>query len=140
MTFFIDERITSTCFELGNWPLSRVFLKDNAHFPWLILVPRYPDITEINELPKADAYQLMDEINALSTIMRKQFNPDKLNVGALGNIVSQLHVHVVGRFKTDLLWPHGIWQSEQPSIMYPYEMRESLISQLSQAIQLCLLE
>lgn len=119
MTFFIDSRITTSCIELCDWPLSRVFLKNNACYPWLILVPRCTNIQEINELPRVSQHQLIDEISHLSCIVKELFQPDKLNVGALGNIVSQLHVHVIARFKQDALWPHGIWQDNLETTPYP---------------------
>lgn len=120
--FLIDERIQSTCFMLGDWPLSRVFLKNDQQFNWFILVPRKENIQEIYQLTKNDRELLMEEINQLSLLVKKEFNPDKLNIGALGNIVSQLHIHVVGRRTNDVLWPQGIWQSS--SSIIPYDMNE----------------
>lgn len=114
----IDERITSTCFYLGEWPLSTIFLKNNKHYPWLILVPRYANVQDMDQLPEGLQQQLMREICHLSRIVREQFKPDKLNVGALGNIVSQLHIHVIARFKDDELWPHGVWQEAQLAPIY----------------------
>lgn len=117
--FSIDSRILSSSFELGDWPLSRVFLKNNADYPWFILVPRVANITEIDELDVLSRHQLMDEINQLSLIVRGYFTPHKLNVAYLGNIVNQLHIHIVARFKHDKLWPHGIWQASLENV--PYE-------------------
>ncbi len=108
--FQLDERLQASSFHLINWPLSQVLLKNNADYPWLILVPRRNNLTEITEFKKTDQYQLMDEVNQLSLVMQDIFKPDKLNIGTLGNIVAQFHLHVVARFKQDLLWPHGIWQ------------------------------
>lgn len=109
MTIAIDPRITSTCFELTDWPLCRVFLKNNASYPWFILVPKVNGIRDINELTSSLQHTLIDEISRLSSIINTQFKPDKLNVGALGNIVSQLHIHVIARFTHDALWPHSVW-------------------------------
>lgn len=119
MPFIVDPRIIDSGFEIIDWPLSRVFLKDNANYPWLILVPRLEDVQEIDQLSTQNQQFLIQEISALSTLSRGYFKPDKLNVAALGNIVSQLHIHVVARFKQDKLWPHGIWQEAQTS--EPYE-------------------
>jgi diadenosine tetraphosphate (Ap4A) HIT family hydrolase len=135
MAFTIDNRVSSTCFELGDWALSRVLLKNNAEFPWLILVPRIENITEIAQLSQQSRYVLMDEINQLSSIVSTYFKPDKLNIGTLGNIVSQLHIHVVGRFTTDSLWPHGIWQEGQPNIVYSQEKLQSLMEDLRDQIK-----
>jgi len=116
--FRLDERIQSTSFNLINWPLSQVLLKNNTDYPWIILVPRRNNLTEITELKKTEQYQLMDEINQLSLVIQDIFKPDKLNIGTLGNIVSQFHLHVVARFKHDLLWPHGIWQFTEKENTY----------------------
>lgn len=110
MSWLIDLRITSTCFELGDWPLSRVFFKNNANYPWFILVPRQDNIQEIDQLSIPSQHVLIEEISTLSRLIKQQFKPDKLNVGILGNIVPQLHIHVIARFKQDSLWPHSVWQ------------------------------
>ena len=119
MQFIVDSRITASGFEIIDWPLSRVFLKDNANYPWLILVPRVEEIQEIDQLSTENQQLLMQEISALSILTKDYFKPDKLNVATLGNIVSQLHIHVVARFKQDTFWPHSIWQAAQTS--EPYE-------------------
>lgn len=106
----MDSRILNSSVWLADWSLSSVYLKNDANFPWLILVPRESNVQEIYQLSPAHRHRLMDEIAALSAISQEFFKPDKLNIGALGNVVSQLHVHVVARFKTDKLWPDGIWQ------------------------------
>lgn len=113
MVFQLDNRLESSCVTLGDLPLCRVLFKDNVEYPWVILVPREKDLQEIIQLPKTSRYQLMDEIAEVSTIIKNYFNPDKLNIATLGNSVQQLHVHIVARFSSDNLWPHGIWQSSQ---------------------------
>ena len=123
----IDNRISCTCFELGDWPLSRVFLKNNANYPWFILVPRQENITDICQLPSALRHVLIDEISELSSIVSAYFKPDKLNVGALGNMVPQLHLHVIARFTHDELWPHGVWQQAQTTTPYTKEKLDELL-------------
>lgn len=127
--------ISSTCFELGNWPLSQVLLKNNANYPWIILIPRLENIQEIDQLSQEQGIILMDEISRLSSIMRAYFQPDKLNVGSLGNIVPQLHVHVVARFKQDQLWPHGIWQEAQETKLYKESELTPLLNDLRREIK-----
>lgn len=131
MDFVVDTRIESSCVVLGDWPLSRVFLKNNMNYPWLILVPRQCNIQEIDQLPGHSRHQLVDEISALSSIVKAYFKPDKLNVGTLGNIVSQLHVHVVARFTHDVLWPHGVWQVLQKDVPYAND----ILAQLSEDLK-----
>lgn len=132
MDFYVDPRITSSCFELFDWPLCRVFLKNNANYPWLILVPRHPHIQGIDQLPPNLQHLLIDEISRLSAIVRELFQPDALNVGALGNIVSQLHIHIIARFTQDALWPHGVWQKEQINTPYSQLALDALFKQLHQ--------
>ncbi len=135
MTFTVDGRITSSCFELGDWPLSRVYLKNNADYPWLILVPRLNNIQDIDQLAQSSRYLLIDEISQLSSIARACFNPDKLNVGTLGNSVPQLHLHVIARFTHDKLWPHGVWQAAQTTTPYPEESLKPLLIKLKSLIK-----
>lgn len=126
----IDQRIISTCFELGDWPLSRVFLKNNALYPWFILVPRYANIQDMDQLPTHLQHTLMDEISALSSITKTYFKPTKLNVGTLGNIVPQLHIHVVARFASDKLWPHSVWQAALETKPYEENRITTLLNDL----------
>ncbi len=132
MIFSVDERISSTSIELVDWDLSRVYLKNTADYPWFILVPRQNNIQDIDQLSQSEQQTLMNEINQLSLIVKSLFNPDKLNIGALGNIVSQLHIHVVARFTHDKLWPHGIWQANQQSTPYNLERIQALVKAFHQ--------
>jgi diadenosine tetraphosphate (Ap4A) HIT family hydrolase len=136
MPDFIDVRISSSCIAIGDWPLSRVFLKNNRLYPWLILLPKREGVQELDELAPADRYQLMDEIAALSRILKAEFTPDKINIGALGNIVSQLHVHVVGRFKHDPLWPQGIWQAALTDMPYDQSTLDELLPRIQSTIDI----
>lgn len=135
--FHVDERLQSSSFILTDWPLSRVLLKNHADYPWLILVPRRQHVTEITQLCKADREQLMEESYQLANIMHNVFHPDKINIGALGNIVSQFHYHVVGRFHHDPLWPQGVWQAANED--KPYADATQLISRLKkQMTNICI--
>lgn len=111
MTFVLDTRIENDSVFVCDWPLSHVRLSKNSAFPWIILIPREEGITEIIDLNENDQMQLLKEMRAASTIMRDHFKPTKLNVANLGNIVAQLHVHIVARFDTDKAWPGPIWNS-----------------------------
>lgn len=130
MIFEVDYRIKESGFLLYDWPLSSIFLKNEKKFPWLILVPRVENIQEIYQLNEANLNQLMAEIAKASELMKGYFNPDKLNIGALGNIVSQLHVHIVARFQDDKAWPHGIWQPTLTTDQYNNEQADQLITAL----------
>ncbi|HZC56274.1 MAG TPA: HIT family protein [Xanthobacteraceae bacterium] len=93
---------------VGDLALSRLLAINDADYPWLILVPRRLGVTEIVELG-ADAARLMDEITQVSRVLKNVTGCDKLNIGAIGNVVPQLHVHVVARWKGDRLWPKPVW-------------------------------
>lgn len=136
MPFSIDKRITSTCFELADWSLSRVFLKNNANYPWFILVPRQDRIQEIDQLSTEQQHVLIDEISTLSQLIKQQFKPDKLNVGTLGNMVPQLHIHVIARFKHDKLWPAGVWQDNQETKLYTENEAKRLLITMRELINM----
>lgn len=134
MVFKLDERIESSSVFLTDWPLSSVYLKNEAAFPWLILVPRMNNVQELYELDPSQQQALMREITELSRIVNDYFHPDKLNVGALGNIVSQLHVHVIARFKQDIAWPQSVWQADLASFNYTEEEKNRLVSELKKQL------
>lgn len=116
--FQLDSRLQNSCFFLIDWPLSRVLLKDNCHFPWFILVPRRKQIHEIFELSSDDSQQFQEESQLLGRLIKQFFQADKINMANLGNIVPQYHLHIVARFKNDQLWPHGLWQANTPETPY----------------------
>ena len=109
MTFALDSRLETDTLHLGDLLLSRVRLMNDARFPWLILVPRKPDLREFTDLAAPERAMLMEEIAAASTALQDATGAQKLNVGALGNRVPQLHVHVVARFEGDSAWPAPVW-------------------------------
>ena len=96
---------------LGYMNLCQVRLIRNKAFPWILLIPNQNDIVEITDLSENDQQQLMREIAQASKAMSTLYSPDKINVGALGNMVPQLHVHVIARFKDDGAWPGAVWGS-----------------------------
>ncbi|MFM2129022.1 MAG: hypothetical protein RL477_568 [Pseudomonadota bacterium] len=107
--FSLDPRLAADTFAVTSLRLSRVLLMNDARFPWLILVPACANLREIVDLPQAERVLLMEEIAAASVVLQAFAAPDKLNVGALGNIVGQLHVHVVARRSGDAAWPGPVW-------------------------------
>ncbi len=109
LLFSLDSRLEADTLPIGRFALSRVLLMNDARYPWLILVPGKPDLAEIIDLSESDQILLMREIAATSNALRSLYSPDKLNVGALGNRVRQLHVHVLGRFLSDAAWPGPVW-------------------------------
>jgi diadenosine tetraphosphate (Ap4A) HIT family hydrolase len=107
--FALDPRLAADTVTLGDTSLSRVLLMNDARFPWLILVPRRSNLAEIVDLPPSDRVALTEEVAFVSEALLQRPSVEKINVGALGNIVRQLHVHIVGRSAADQAWPGPVW-------------------------------
>ena len=132
-SFTLDPVLRDDTHAIGDLALCRVLLMDDARFPWLILVPRRDNKAELIDLGEADRILLMTEISVASNALKAIFNPDKLNVAALGNQVRQLHMHVIARFVSDEAWPSPVWGHgrAQP---YPPHMAGSLVGRLADAL------
>ena len=124
--FTLDPRLETDTLPVGDLPLSSVLLMDDARFPWLILVPRRAAVSEITDLTEEEAQLLVREIRLATRVMLDLSKPDKVNVGALGNVVPQLHVHVVGRFRSDPAWPGPVW-GQGTRTPYPAHAAASLV-------------
>jgi diadenosine tetraphosphate (Ap4A) HIT family hydrolase len=109
MTFRLDERLARDALVIGDLPLCRVLLMNDVRWPWLILVPRREGLVELIDLEPPDRTRLMDEAGRAARFLKSQARADKINVGALGNIVRQLHLHVVARVIGDPAWPGPVW-------------------------------
>lgn len=107
--FSLDPRLGADTLAVCNLPLSAVRLMNDSRFPWLILVPRRIDASELSDLEPADRLRLWDEVAAVSKALAVLASPKKLNVAAIGNIVAQLHVHIVARREYDVAWPRPVW-------------------------------
>jgi diadenosine tetraphosphate (Ap4A) HIT family hydrolase len=107
--FALDPHLEADTIPVGGLALSAVLLLDDSRFPWLVLVPRRPGLTEITDLAEEDAAALMGELRLAARVMGELSRPDKINIGALGNLVPRLHLHVVGRFRSDPAWPGPVW-------------------------------
>ena len=112
--FTVDPVITSLTLQLADWPLSRLFLYNDSRYHWGLLVPRRAGVIEMADLTPDDQAQLMREIVQLTGLVRALPGVEKINVGNLGNMVTQLHVHVIGRFKGDPAWPGPVWGHSNP--------------------------
>ncbi|HEY1383696.1 MAG TPA: HIT family protein [Dongiaceae bacterium] len=125
-TFALHPQLAADGLFLVDWPLCRVLRMNEATYPWLILVPRLTDAREIVDLSAADRVRLMDEIAWASQALKDLQHPDKINVGALGNVVPQLHVHVLGRFKDDPAWPKPVWGATPPIRIAPPDLADEV--------------
>ena len=124
--FELDPRLAADTHRVGDLALSRVLLFDDARFPWLVLVPRQPGLRELIDLARDDQQRLLDEINRCAHVLHALDKPDKLNVAALGNVVAQLHVHVIARFTRDAAWPRPVWNAGERSAYAPDALRRRL--------------
>ncbi|CEJ15821.1 HIT domain protein [bacterium YEK0313] len=128
-SFELDPRLAADTERVADLALCRVGLMNDATYPWLILVPRRASVTEIVDLTPYDATLLMDEIRVASRVLRDLTRCDKLNVAALGNMVPQLHVHVIARFRGDPAWPGPVW-GKVPAEAYGDAPKAALVEAL----------
>lgn len=119
INFELDERLAADTFPIADLPLSRALLMNDARYPWVILVPRHASISEVFELSADDQQQLWREATQLGDAMKTALEGDKVNIASLGNVVSQLHVHVVLRRHGDATWPAPVWGNGSPE---PYDL------------------
>ena len=109
MSFKLDRKFLKSSYHITDLKLCTIRLNDNSKFPWLILIPKRNKITDMSDLKSKDQILLMKEIIYVSKIMKKLFKTSKLNVEKIGNIVPQLHVHIIARSKKDCSWPLSVW-------------------------------
>lgn len=107
--FEMDKRLSSDTVTLGDFSLCRVLLMNDSRYPWLILVPRIAGASEVFELTDEQQQQLWQETNTVGQVLNHEFNADKINIATLGNVVKQLHMHIVVRMHTDEQWPAPVW-------------------------------
>jgi diadenosine tetraphosphate (Ap4A) HIT family hydrolase len=120
----LHPQLLKDTLEIGDLPLSRVLVIKDAHYPWLLLVPRRAGAVEIIDLGEVEQAQLMTEITRVSRALKDVTQCDKLNVAALGNAVPQLHVHLIARRTTDAAWPRPVWGVAPPLAHDPQEVQK----------------
>jgi diadenosine tetraphosphate (Ap4A) HIT family hydrolase len=124
--FELDSRLKNDTVTLASWPLCEVLLMNDVQYPWVILVPKVEGATELFHLNKTQRQQLDAESILLSETLMSVFQGDKLNVAALGNVVSQLHIHHVVRFKSDITWPAPVWGKFPAQAYSEVELQERM--------------
>ncbi len=127
--FQLHPTLAANSIVLAELPLCLLLLANDKNYPWVILVPARADKTELHQLAFEDQRQFMSESNAVAETLEQLFTPDKLNIAAIGNIVPQLHVHHVARFKSDAAWPAPIWGAHPP-VRYGAAEKEALKQRL----------
>lgn len=119
--FMLDENLNKDCIVIGNFPLCQLLLKNDKKYPWFILVPRRNDIVEVFDLLLNEQQQLWSEVTTFAELVKKVFEADKINIGTLGNMVNQLHIHIIARYKHDITWPQSVWDKLPAE---PYDVSE----------------
>ena len=130
--FDLDGRLEADSIFIADGPLSQFRLMNDARYPWLVLVPKVFNANEWVDLPQQDQQILLSEINTAAKLLREQFDCEKINIGALGNIVRQLHVHVIARTSNDEAWPGPVW-GQGNAVVYSTSELELLIEKLRRA-------
>lgn len=131
----LNRQLEQDTINIGDLPLSRVLVVNDGNYPWLMLVPRREGAKELVDLNDVEQSQLMTEINRVARALQDITKPDKLNIAALGNMVPQLHVHVIARRTTDPAWPRPVW-GVVPPVPHDSEEIEHFIRALRRQIWL----
>jgi diadenosine tetraphosphate (Ap4A) HIT family hydrolase len=117
MIFQLHPQLQQDCISIGRFELCRLLMMNDSQYPWFILVPEIADVSELYQLSKIQRSLLMEESCYLAENMARLFKADKMNVANIGNIVAQLHIHHIARYKTDIAWPLPVW-GKFPAIPY----------------------
>ena len=133
MSFKLDKKFLKTSHHLIDLKLCTIRLNDNSKFPWIILIPKRNKITDISDLNSKDQTLLMKEIVYTSKVMKKLFKTSKLNVEKIGNIVPQLHLHIIARSKKDSSWPLSVWAVKRKS--YSKTALKVIVDKLRKALK-----
>lgn len=133
MTFQLHPQLAADTAVVGEMPLCRLLLLNDAQYPWCILVPRIAGAKELHRLDDADQLQVLRESVALSRAMEWLFKPHKMNLAALGNVVPQLHLHHIARYRSDAAWPQPVW-GRQPAQPYEAALLDERLSLLRGAL------
>lgn len=133
MDFTLHPQLAADTFVIGDLPHSRILLMNAANFPWIILVPRKDNLRELFDLGN-DYAAVMDEVKTVSEKLAAFTKADKINVAALGNMVPQLHIHIIARFKTDAAWPAPVWGNAAVSAKYSESGAAEIVQKLKKIL------
>ena len=132
-TWSLNPQLAKDTVEVGDLLLARVLLMNDANFPWLLLVPRRSNVSEVFDLDEIEQGQLVSEITLLARVLKDVTTCDKLNIATIGNVVPQLHVHIVARRRDDAAWPQPVWGT-LPARPYEPAERDLLIAAIRQEV------
>lgn len=123
--FTLHHQLAADTVAVARWPLCHVLMMNDSRYPWLILVPAQANMRDMHDLDSTDQAVLMTEIDRASRALDNLYAPDKINVGALGNMVPQLHIHVIARFRSDDAWPGPVWGAHPPLAYAPGDLDQA---------------
>ena len=132
----LDPRLAADTIEIGCFTLCRLLLMNDANYPWFILVPQREHITEIYQLNEQDQQRLAQESSQLAGSLAQGFAADKINIAALGNVVPQLHIHHIVRYRNDPVWPAPVW-GRLPAIPYTDDALRDVVEVLKPLLGKC---
>jgi diadenosine tetraphosphate (Ap4A) HIT family hydrolase len=127
--FVLDSKLQADTFLIADLKISSLLLMNDCNYLWLILVPRKANLVELTDLSFDEQVEVLREINSVAKILQKEFACEKLNIGALGNVVKQLHIHVISRKKNDVTFPKPVW-GNAPTKPYEKEDAQKLIHKI----------
>lgn len=128
--FKLNETLKKDTFFVKDLQLCQLLLMNNEYYPWFILVPKRVNLVEIFDLELSDQQQLTKEINLIAKLVKEYFNADKINIASLGNMVSQLHIHIIARFKNDRIFPNPVWNDDKKQ-QYQNAQEQKIITDIS---------
>jgi len=134
MSFFLHEMLSNDTRFIVDWPINRVLLMNDKNYPWLILVPRLEGLRDFHDVPREQEGAFVAEINHAARTLKSITGALKMNTAALGNMVPQLHVHVIARYDTDFAWPGPVW-GKQAAVPYADGEAERLIQRFIQSAE-----
>ena len=136
MTFTLHPQLENDAITIGDLTLCRVLLMNNANFPWLVLVPRREGLRELFDLSPTDYRTTMDEVRDVAEKFAQHTGAHKMNIAALGNMVPQLHIHIIARFTHDDAWPNPVWNSGAASTPYTSQNGAEKIAEIRSILSL----
>lgn len=131
--FTLHPQLKKDTFFVGSLKIANILLMNDSRYPWLILVPRINDVCDITDLTAEQRAEFNEEINHVAAAMKRHYQPERLNIAMLGNVVPQLHCHIIARFKEDFAWAKPVWGIGE-AIAYTNEQEETLISLLQRLL------
>ena len=132
--FKVDPALEQDSFLIADMELSKLYVKNDKDNPWFVLIPRKANASEMVDLTHEEQCMLMEEVTTVSEFLKHYYRPTKINIGALGNIVRQLHIHIIARYENDQAWPQALWGTT-PEVFFEQVELENIKSNFQEFIE-----